>query len=157
MKEIRIIAIGRGANSREAALTEEYLIGATRIGRSHGISPVSLYEIDERKFKDKTRQASEIGAVLAGEAFWLLDERGEMMSSPDFAQALQEEMIEARARLNIIIGGADGVDAKLRIDARRVIGLGRMVWPHMLARIMLGEQIYRALNIMANTPYHRGG
>jgi 23S rRNA (pseudouridine1915-N3)-methyltransferase len=59
--------------------------------------------------------------------------------------------------LAFAIGGADGLDPGFRSGAAQAISFGRMVWPHMLARVMLAEQLYRAASILAGTPYHRGG
>jgi 23S rRNA (pseudouridine1915-N3)-methyltransferase len=85
-----------------------------------------------------------------------MDERGRALSSPDFARAIAHERDAGRRDLLLMIGGADGIDPDLRAEADRAISFGPMVWPHMLARVMLAEQLYRAATILAGSPYHRG-
>ena len=84
-----------------------------------------------------------------------LDERGKLMSSPDFAKRLGDWRDTGRQDLALIIGGADGIDPTLRAEADFSISFGKMVWPHMLVRVMLAEQIYRAATILSGSPYHR--
>jgi 23S rRNA (pseudouridine1915-N3)-methyltransferase len=77
-----------------------------------------------------------------------------MLSSPEFAQKIAGFRDQARD-IAFVIGGADGIDPSLRARADLAISFGRMVWPHMLVRVMLAEQIYRATTILAGSPYHR--
>ena len=84
-----------------------------------------------------------------------LDERGRMMGSPDFAALLGRWRDAGERDLAIFIGGADGLDRGLRDGCRESLSFGQMVWPHMLARVMLAEQLYRAATILAGSPYHR--
>jgi 23S rRNA (pseudouridine1915-N3)-methyltransferase len=85
----------------------------------------------------------------------VLDERGQTLTSPDFAEAIARHRDDGRGDLAIAIGGADGLDPAFRAQADRAISFGSMVWPHMLARVMLAEQLYRATAILLGTPYHR--
>ena len=78
-----------------------------------------------------------------------------MESSPDFAARLARWRDNGRADLALIIGGADGVAPELRDQSDHVLSFGKMVWPHMLVRVMLAEQLYRAASILAGAPYHR--
>ena len=77
------------------------------------------------------------------------------MPSPQFANHLARWRDDGRGDLALLIGGADGLDAELVAGADLSLSLGRMVWPHMLARVMLAEQLYRAASILAGAPYHR--
>jgi 23S rRNA (pseudouridine1915-N3)-methyltransferase len=90
------------------------------------------------------------GALLA-----VLDERGKMLSSPDFADMLAGWRDAGRSDLALVIGGADGIAPELRARADFALSFGQMVWPHMLVRVMLSEQLYRAASILAGSPYHR--
>jgi len=94
-------------------------------------------------------------AIPKGAKLCTLDERGQLISSPDFANQLGRWRDTGTSDLAIIIGGADGIDPNLRAQADFSISFGKMVWPHMLARVMLCEQIYRASTILAGSPYHR--
>ena len=85
----------------------------------------------------------------------VLDERGTALTSPEFAQRLAGWRDAGRGDLVLAIGGADGIAPALRAEADFALSFGRMVWPHMLARVMLAEQLYRAATILAGSPYHR--
>ena len=84
-----------------------------------------------------------------------LDERGKQMGSPDLSQMLARLRDDGVRDLSFIIGGADGLTAQVRQRADMLLSFGKMVWPHMLARVMLAEQLYRAASIEAGSPYHR--
>ena len=77
------------------------------------------------------------------------------MSSPAFAEQIAKWRDIGRQDVAFMIGGADGIDPALRAEADFALSFGEMVWPHMLARVMLAEQLYRATAILAGTPYHR--
>jgi 23S rRNA (pseudouridine1915-N3)-methyltransferase len=77
------------------------------------------------------------------------------MSSPEFANRLADWRDAGRGDLALIIGGADGLAPELRARADASLSFGKMVWPHMLVRVMLAEQLYRAASILAGSPYHR--
>jgi 23S rRNA (pseudouridine1915-N3)-methyltransferase len=85
----------------------------------------------------------------------VLDERGKVMSSPDFADQLARWRDGGRQDVAFVIGGADGIAPVLRDRADFALSFGRMVWPHMLVRVMLAEQLYRAATILGGGPYHR--
>jgi 23S rRNA (pseudouridine1915-N3)-methyltransferase len=93
--------------------------------------------------------------IPKGSAIIALDERGEVISSPSFSKKLITYVNNSVSDLAIIIGGADGIDANLREKADYKISFGKMVWPHALVRVMIAEQLYRAVSILAGSPYHR--
>lgn len=84
-----------------------------------------------------------------------LDERGKIKTSPEFAQDLARWRDDGRQDIAFVIGGADGIDPALRARCDAALSFGKMVWPHMLVRVMLTEQLYRAASILAGAPYHR--
>lgn len=84
----------------------------------------------------------------------LLDERGKMLSSPQWAQQFQQLMNQGTKTLVLLIGGAFGVSARIRQEARQVWSLSSLVFPHQLVRLLLSEQVYRAYSILHNSPYH---
>lgn len=152
-----ILAVGRLRAGPERTLVEDYLARLAATGRGIGLEAGGVREIDERKARAPAAQSAALVAARPADApLWLLDERGEVLSSPAFARALADERDAGTRELALAIGGADGGDRALRKTARRTISLGAMVWPHMLARVMLAEQLYRAATILAGTPYHRG-
>ena len=152
---IDLIAVGRLRGGPEAVLIDDYLTRFARTGRSLGLPPVTLTEIDDRKGGGMAGEGALIvRAVPANAVLVVMDERGEQLTSPDFAARLAGWR-DAGRDVALAIGGADGLDPSLRARADLAISLGRMVWPHMLVRVMLAEQLYRAATILAGTPYHR--
>jgi 23S rRNA (pseudouridine1915-N3)-methyltransferase len=153
-----IAAVGRLKAGPEQALVDDYLARAGQAGRALGLGPFSVSEIDERKARDAPAQSARlIEAIPAGAHAVALDERGESLSSEAFANLLARLRDDGTPAVAFLIGGADGHDARLRARADRLLSFGPMVWPHILARVMLAEQLYRAVSILAGTPYHRGG
>jgi len=153
---VRIVAVGRLKPGPERDLVDDYLTRFARTGRASGLGPAEVTEIDDRKGGGPTAEAALAArAIPAGAPVLALDERGARWSSPDFAARLAAWRDAGTSDLAILIGGADGLDPALRDRADATLSLGAMVWPHMLARAMLAEQLYRAATILAGTPYHR--
>ena len=154
---LTIAAVGRLGRGPEQDLVEHYRARAEAGGRPLGLGPVRIAEIDERKARDPAAQGARLMAcVPSGGALIALDERGRGPSSPDFAALIAGLRDAGRPEIVFAIGGADGLSPGIGGRAERVIALGPMVWPHRLVRVMLAEQIYRAVSILAGTPYHRG-
>ena len=153
---LRIASVGRAKGGPEAALVSDYMARASKAGRALGLGPVDLLEIDERKAQGKTAQAEALLRACPDGAFLIaLDERGDTPTSPKFAQWLATARDAGRRDAVFLIGGADGLEPDLVARCDKVLSFGRLVWPHMLARAMLSEQIYRATQILSGTPYHR--
>ena len=87
----------------------------------------------------------------------LLDEKGEQLGSVALAQKLEQWRDGGRREARFLIGGADGFDDEARASADLLIAFGKATWPHLLARAMLAEQLWRATSILARHPYHREG
>jgi 23S rRNA (pseudouridine1915-N3)-methyltransferase len=87
----------------------------------------------------------------------LLDEKGEQLSSAIFAELLRQWRDDGVTEVRFCLGAADGFDDADRANADRLIAYGKATWPHLMARAMLAEQLYRATSILANHPYHREG
>lgn len=149
---MRLIAVGRMRDSHERALVERYVkrlnpsLTITELADGKG-SPAEI----------KRRESDAILSALSDKAFVVvLDLAGKAFSSEEFSQKLGE-WIETGRDVCFIIGGAEGLDAAVVSRADAKISLGSLTWPHMLVRIMLVEQIYRARAIAAGHPYHRSG
>jgi len=93
-------------------------------------------------------------ALPKGALIVTMDERGSVLSSPEFSRKMSAWGDQGRD-IAFVIGGADGIDPSLRAEADFAISFGQMVWPHKLVRVMLAEQLYRAASIRAGAPYHR--
>lgn len=151
-----ICAVGRLRAGPERDLLEDYLKRFDRTGQAHGLGPVQVHEVEDKKGGGKAAEAALLERALPGGALVVaLDERGKQMSSPAFSGLLGKWRDEGRQDVAFVIGGADGLDKTLRQRADFKLSFGPMVWPHMLVRVMLAEQLYRAASIAAGTPYHR--
>ena len=157
MMRVRVAAVGKlAARASEAALIDDYLIRFAQTGRALGLGPATVTEVEDRKGGGKPAEAALLSRQISdGAAVIALDERGRPLTSPDFAAALARFRDAGRPEAVFLIGGADGLDPALRDRADLVISFGAMVWPHMLVRVMLAEQLYRAATILAGGPYHR--
>ncbi len=151
--KVRICAVGRSRSGPERALADDYLDRFARVGGNVGLGPARVTEVDA-KGAGRDAESALLERAASG-AVWTLDERGEALTSPGFARALAEARDGGVRELSILIGGADGLAEELRSKSRLSVSFGRMVWPHMLARAMLAEQLYRAASILAGGPYHR--
>lgn len=120
------------------------------------LGPARLVEVEDRKGGGMTAEAALLRRALpSGARLCTLDERGHTWNSPQFASKLADWRDSGTQDLAFVIGGADGIDPGLRAEARASLSFGPMVWPHMLVRVMLAEQLYRAASILAGAPYHR--
>ncbi|NKX45212.1 23S rRNA (pseudouridine(1915)-N(3))-methyltransferase RlmH [Roseicyclus persicicus] len=154
--KVHVCAVGRLRGGPEQQLIDDYLARFDRTGRALGLTSGGVTEVEDRKGGGKPAEAELLRrAVPKGAALWVLDERGETLTSPDFAARLAAQRDAGQGDLAICIGGADGLAADLCAEASLAVSLGRMVWPHMLVRVMLAEQLYRAASILSGGPYHR--
>ena len=150
--KITIACIGRAGRGPERELYEHYA------GRIRW--PLALRELEERKKlppAELIRREGELllGAVPDKAVVVALDRRGKALDSAGFAQRLGRWRDDGVAELAFLIGGADGHGESLLKQASLVLSFGAMTWPHLLARAMLAEQIYRAQQMLAGHPYHR--
>lgn len=153
---VQICAVGRLRKGPERELYEDYLTRFDRTGRALALGPAKLIEVDDKKGSGMAGEAVLLQrAVPSGALICTLDERGAVMSSPDFARQLGGWRDQGHQDVAFVIGGADGIDPALRAQADASLSFGKMVWPHMLVRVMLAEQLYRAASILAGGPYHR--
>ena len=153
---LHICAVGRLRAGPEKEMIDDYLTRFDRTGRALGLGPARIIEVEDRKGGGMAAEAALLERALpTGALFCVLDERGKVETSPDFADRLAGWRDQGRGDLALVIGGADGVDETLRARADHALSFGRMVWPHMLVRVMLVEQLYRAASILSGGPYHR--
>lgn len=154
-----IAAVGRLKGGPDRALVGRYVERAAQAGRSQGLT-VSVREIAEGKAQQPSlRMKEEADALLAAApadaALIVLDERGLGLTSVDFAARIGALRDGGTRDAVFVIGGADGHDPSMRQRADLLISFGRMTWPHQIVRLMLAEQLYRAVTILAGHPYHR--
>lgn len=154
---VHICAIGRLRTGPEHTLINDYLERFDKIGRSLGLGPARVVELEDRKGNGVQGEADLLRRTIPkGALVCALDERGKQLTSPEWATQMGRWRDNGRSDVALLIGGADGLAPDLVAEADFKLSLGRMVWPHMLVRVMLSEQLYRAATILAGSPYHRG-
>ena len=153
---VTLCVVGRLRTGPERTLIDDYLTRFDRTGRALGLGPANLIEVEDKLNKGMAAEAKLLrSAAPDGATLVCLDERGKPQTSPQFADRLGAWRDDGIRDCAFLIGGADGLDPSLRADANHLLSFGKMVWPHMLARVMLTEQLYRAASILAGAPYHR--
>jgi len=151
--KIRIIAIGKAKKNAIIEQCAEY--------RKRMQWPLDIVEIEAKKTNPSQQKKIEADLILseidkAGSSFVIaLDERGKSMSSPDFAAFLDKHRVGGVSSFCIVIGGADGLDQSVRDRADFLLSFGIQTWPHMMVRVMIIEQLYRAQQILKGHPYHK--
>ena len=138
---LHIIARGKIGRSPEAELVERYLRRVTW--------PVRLTELPE--------SGGRVPPPAAASVTILLDEKGGQLGSVQFAKKLEAWRDGGKREARFLIGGADGFGDAERAGADLLLAFGKATWPHLLARAMLAEQLFRATSLLANHPYHREG
>ncbi len=144
-----------------------HIIAVGRMKKSSSFSPAyqeyekrlkGKLELFELEGRDQKEELAKIDAKLNPTSpIIALDETGKTLSSVEFSNKITDIQNIKTGAFQFIIGGADGLDDTIRNKADLILSFGRLTWPHMLARVMLIEQIYRAQLILANHPYHREG
>ncbi|MCB1529771.1 MAG: 23S rRNA (pseudouridine(1915)-N(3))-methyltransferase RlmH [Rhodospirillales bacterium] len=145
MASIEILCIGKLKNNPLEQVWDEY------VRRLQW--PVSLTEMEGKNQKEELEKLS--AKIDPHAALIVLDETGKTLSSRDFAQKLEQFQTAGQSKFQFVIGGADGLNDDIRARAGLVLSFGKQTWPHLLARVMLIEQIYRSQQILAGHPYHR--
>jgi len=152
--KLAVLAIGKPGRGPEALLAEDYAKRATLAGRALGLGPLELIDLEPRK-TGKAPEAELLLGAAEGAHLIACDERGRSYSSRAFADHIAGLRDRGERRLAFTIGGADGLDRSVLDAAGSTLAFGPQTWPHALARAMLAEQLYRAVTILAGSPYHR--
>ena len=152
LAELLLLAVGRIGSGPEAALFARY---AARLRPR-----LTVQEIAEARGSPaeiRLREATALLAALPANAFAVaLDLGGAAPDSETLAASLTAWLDRGKPVV-FLIGGAEGLDARVLARADQTLSLGRLIWPHMLARVMLAEQLFRARAIAGGHPYHRAG
>ncbi|MEM7299466.1 MAG: 23S rRNA (pseudouridine(1915)-N(3))-methyltransferase RlmH [Pseudomonadota bacterium] len=157
---VTLLAVGRMKSGPDQDLVERYCDRFQKAGRGIGITSLNVVElpesragtVDQRKNDESERLLDRCpsGAVMV-----VLDERGKSLPSTDFANSLQTWLDGGTSDLCFVIGGADGLGNTVVAKADRKLAFGTQTWPHQIVRILLAEQLYRAVTILSGHPYHR--
>ena len=151
--KLSILSVGK---SHDAYIKEGVELFTKRIGHYYPIDwqlivPSKLTEPSQIK---KAEATSILKALATTDILVLLDEKGKMLSSPGLANLIQQKANQSAQRIVFLIGGAYGVDVEIKSRANFTWSISELVFPHMLVRLILAEQIYRACSILANEKYH---
>lgn len=153
---ISICALGRLRAGPQLDLVNDYLTRFNRSARALSLGPATVIEVHDKSGGGIAHQSGLLQkSCPEGALICVLDERAHTISSPEFAALLGQWRDAGHSDVAFMIGGADGLHTDLRNAAGASLSLGAMVWPHMLVRVMLAEQLYRAASILTNSPYHR--
>ncbi len=155
-----VAAIGRLKAGPERELAERYRDRVAKAGRAVGLRDIEIVEIRESRAPETARRVLEESIALANiiperAIVVALDETGENLDSGTVTAALRGWRDAGRPAAVFCIGGADGLGPELKQRAELTLAFGAATWPHQLVRIMLLEQLYRAVTILAGHPYHR--
>ena len=152
--KITILAISRLGRSAEAELARDYAERATASGRSLSLGPVEIVELESKK-PGKAAEGELLLQHLEDAFVVACDEHGKAHPSRAFAARIGKLRDDGVRRLVFVIGGADGLSPEVLARADETLAFGVQTWPHALVRAMLTEQVYRAVTILAGSPYHR--
>jgi len=146
MSNFTLIAVGK--NKSSSPFYELWAQYSKRISGN-----VTLHELDGRDTRGEHQKILE--KINPNDPIIALDEKGKTLGSQQFAKKIEGFQLDGRSHIQFIIGGADGLNDEIRRKADLVISFGAQTWPHMMVRVMLIEQIYRAQQILSGHPYHR--
>jgi 23S rRNA (pseudouridine1915-N3)-methyltransferase len=158
--KVGIVAVGRLKGGLERDLVDRYRQRFTAAARPLGLSGLVVRELAESPARAAAeRKAQEAAAILQSlqpdATAVRLDERGDAITSADFAAMIGKARDSGTRDFTLIIGGPDGLGTDVAARAPRAIGFGRMTMPHQIVRVLVLEQLYRAATIMSGHPYHR--
>lgn len=142
-------------------MLDRYVERASAAGRSINLAPLEIIEVSESPARRAPDRISEEWAgfkkpMITGARRIVLDSRGKSLTSEDFAAKLAAFRDNGADAAIFLIGGADGLPDEARKGADLVLAFGGATFPHQIVRILLAEQIYRAITILTGHPYHRG-
>ena len=151
--KLSILTVGKSHDSYIKEGVEQF---TKRIGHYY---PIEWQLITSSKLTDpiqikKAEAASILKSINPTDVLVLLDEKGKMLSSPGLANLIQQKANQSAQKIIFLIGGAYGVDEEIKQRANFIWSISELVFPHMLVRLILAEQVYRACSILANEKYH---
>jgi len=157
--KLAVVAVGRLKDGPERDLCQRYGLRIVDQGRALGFSGLDLIEVPESRARRpddrKSEEAAAIGSKLGAGFVVTLDERGKSLSSAEFAGCLGRARDAGMGQASFVIGGADGLEAALSERATLTLSFGALTIPHQIVRVLVLEQVYRALTILGGHPYHR--
>ncbi len=140
----------------ERDLIDDYMRRANGLTKACGFHSISEQQVDLRRAKSRRNEtAALLGTASPSTRLIILDEKGKQLTSRKMSLAFDELRRSGTPETVIVIGGADGIEPSAVPHGTTKWALGTQTWPHKMVRVMMMEQIYRSLSILAGTPYHR--
>ncbi|WP_026941089.1 23S rRNA (pseudouridine(1915)-N(3))-methyltransferase RlmH [Hellea balneolensis] len=140
----------------EREMIDDYMRRAQGLARGTGFLGIEEQQVDLRNAKSRERETQMLlKDSPAGAKLIIFDERGKTPTSRQISERFENWRNEAIPQLILTIGGADGFEPSAIPSGATKWAFGPQTWPHKMVRLMAAEQIYRALSILARTPYHR--
>lgn len=152
--KISLIAVAKIKRGPERDLIDDYIGRAKKMGGALGIRDVSEIEVEAGQTQEQECERLK-SKIPDGARVFLFDETGSDWTSIAFSKELEIRKDQGCPHMAFLIGGADGYTDEMKDTYSDKIRLGSLTWPHKLVRVLASEQIYRALSLMAGTPYHR--
>jgi 23S rRNA (pseudouridine1915-N3)-methyltransferase len=157
--QIKFLWIGKTKNSAVKSLASDYL---ERIRHLVPCEVIEVRDLSKRSSLPITGLIEAEGEELsrhipAACRLVALDETGSQFTSRDFARWLESEQNRGARAITFVIGGPEGLSRVISGKSNLILSLGKMTWTHEMCRVLLLEQVYRALCIARNIPYHKGG
>lgn len=157
--KLHLVAIGRLKEAAERELVERYRTRLEGLGRALGVGPLRISELPESRLASAAQRREDeaarlLSAVVRADAIWPLDEKGRPVASRELSTSIGQARDRGVTELALLIGGPDG-HGPAALAAGPPLSLGRLTLPHGLARVVLAEQLYRAVTLLAGHPYHR--
>jgi 23S rRNA (pseudouridine1915-N3)-methyltransferase len=155
---ILILAVGRLENSEYKAVFEEYLkrikwkveLKEFDVKKSNNFSTEKIQKEEGKLILNAIEQNSKSSPIVVA-----LDENGKQFSSKDFSKVISDFTLNGNSNFVFVVGGASGLAAEVLSIAKLKLSLGKMTFPHLMARVILIEQIYRCETIVSGHPYHK--
>jgi 23S rRNA (pseudouridine1915-N3)-methyltransferase len=151
---LTFLVVGKMKSGPERDLVDEYIKRAQPLARSLGFRGIEEVEVASGGGLD-AEAARILDKIPGGARILRLDEFGPALGSADFSQKLANWRDQGTPDLVFLIGGAEGYGEAVRKAAPDTLAFGPQTWPHRFVRAMLAEQVYRAMSILAGTPYHK--
>ena len=151
--KINIVAIGKIKEKYFSDAIDEYIKRCSRYG---DVKLIELPDAPPAKSADEQKRIESVQLMAKAKGYIVaMDGRGEQISSEGLAALISDKALDGTKEISFLIGGSHGHTPELLKSADKIISFGKITFPHQLFRVVLSEQIYRALSINANTPYHK--
>lgn len=151
---IKLISIGKLKSGPEKALIDDYVSRYNKAGPSIGLRSLTLIDLPSGGGLDAEGDLL-INAIPSGATPLRMDEHGPQLTSVQFAKKLERLRDDGLPELCFLIGGAEGYSKSVRQAVPDQLAFGPQTWPHRLVKVMLAEQLYRAVSLLSGSPYHK--